>query len=91
VKLITEALKADQEGRLEECIEKEKAALKIEEFPRSRLPPNMMAVAECLRRSGAEKNAMNWYLALAQMPETQPRMRAEIRAQGKALSALLGA
>ena len=62
-------------------------AIASEEFPRSRLPPNMMAVAECLRRSGADKNAMNWYLALAQMPETQPRLRAEIRAQGKALSA----
>lgn len=64
-------------------------AIASEEFPRSRLPPNMMAVAECLRRTGGEneKNSLNWYLALAQMPETQPRLRAEIRAQGKALSA----
>ena len=37
IKLIQEALKADQEGRLEECIEKDKAALKIEEMPRTRL------------------------------------------------------
>ncbi len=37
IKLIQEALKADQEGRLDECIEKDKAALKIEEMPRTRL------------------------------------------------------
>ena len=37
IKLIQEALKADQEGRLDECIEKDKAALKIQEMPRTRL------------------------------------------------------
>lgn len=37
IKLIQEALKADQEGRLDECIEKDRAALKIEEMPRTRL------------------------------------------------------
>ena len=37
IKLIQEALAADQAGRLDECIEKDKAALKIEEMPRTRL------------------------------------------------------
>ena len=46
IKLIQEALKADQEGRLEECIEKDKAALKIEEMPRTRLH-----LASCESRS----------------------------------------
>ena len=62
-------------------------AIATEEFPRNRLPPNMMAVAECLRRTGRETQAIDWYLAVSQMPETQPKLRAEIRAQGKALSA----
>ena len=58
-----------------------------EEFPRSRLPANMFAIAECLRRSGrpgTADQAMDWYLALAKIPESQPRLRADIRAQGKA-------
>jgi hypothetical protein len=46
VKLITEALKADQEGRLEECIDKDKQALKIDENPRTRLH-----LASCEARS----------------------------------------
>lgn len=37
VKLIQEALKADQEGRLEECIDKDRQALKIDDSPRTRL------------------------------------------------------
>ena len=58
-----------------------------EEFPRVRLAPNMFAIAECLRRSGrpgTTEQAMDWYLALAKMPESQPRLRADIKAQGKA-------
>ncbi len=58
-----------------------------EEFPRSRLAPNMFAIAECLRRSGRAGTlgqSMDWYLALAKIPESQPRLRADIRAQGKA-------
>lgn len=37
VNLIRDALKADQEGRLDECIEKDKAALKIDDNARTRL------------------------------------------------------
>ena len=37
IKLIQEALAADQAGHLDECIEKDKAALKLEEMPRTRL------------------------------------------------------
>jgi len=58
-----------------------------EEFPRTRLAPNMFAIAECLRRSGKTgtmEQAMDWYMALAKMPESQPRLRADIKAQGKA-------
>lgn len=63
-------------------------AIAGEEFPRSRLPANLMAVAECLRRANDEPRALaraaDWYLALARMPETQPKLREDIRAQGKA-------
>ena len=48
-----EALKADQEGRLEECIEKDKAALKIEEQPRTRLH-----LASCESRNGKLVDAL---------------------------------
>ena len=53
VKLIQEALKADQDGRLEECIEKDKAALKIEEMPRTRLH-----LASCESRSNKLVDAL---------------------------------
>ena len=48
-----EALKADQEGRLDECIEKDKAALKIEEQPRTRLH-----LASCESRNGKLVDAL---------------------------------
>ncbi|MBX3189266.1 MAG: DUF3570 domain-containing protein [Labilithrix sp.] len=53
IKLIQEALKADQEGRLEECIEKDRAALKIEEMPRTRLH-----LASCESRNGKLVDAL---------------------------------
>lgn len=53
IKLIQEALKADQEGRLEECIEKDKAALKFDEMPRTRLH-----LASCESRSGKLVDAL---------------------------------
>jgi hypothetical protein len=53
IKLMTEALKADQEGRLDECIEKDKAALKIEEQPRTRLH-----LASCESRNGKLVDAL---------------------------------
>ena len=59
-------------------------AIAEEEFTRAKLPEVVLAVAECLRRSGNPKDAVDWYLALAQMGETQPKLRADIRAEGKA-------
>lgn len=53
IKLMTEALKADQEGRLDECIEKDKQALKIEEQPRTRLH-----LASCESRNGKLVDAL---------------------------------
>lgn len=53
IKLIREALKADQEGRLDECIEKDKAALAIEEMPRTRLH-----LASCESRAGKLVDAL---------------------------------
>jgi hypothetical protein len=47
VNLIRDALKADQEGRLEECIEKDRQALKIDDSPRTRLH-----LASCEARTG---------------------------------------
>src|SRR4029078_12360299 len=53
IKLIQEALKADQEGRLEECVEKDRAALEIEELPRTRLH-----LASCESRNGKLVDAL---------------------------------
>src|SRR5690606_26473742 len=53
IRLIQEALKADQEGRLEECIAKDQAALKIEEMPRTRLH-----LASCESRVGKLVDAL---------------------------------
>jgi hypothetical protein len=71
-------------------------AIANEEFPRKKLPETMLVVAECLRRQaaigtpGADKpavRAMDWYLAIAKMPETEPKLREEARAQGRVPSA----
>jgi hypothetical protein len=69
-------------------------AIVNEEFNRQKLPAHLLAVAECLRRSGnvktpglTERNqtrAMDWYYALTRLPEGQPALRDAIRAQGKA-------
>ncbi len=59
-------------------------AIAEEEFTRIRLPEVVLAVAESLRRSGNTTDAVDWYLCLAQMGETQPKLRADIRAEGKA-------
>jgi hypothetical protein len=47
ISLIKDALKADQEGRLDECIDKDKQALKIDDSPRTRLH-----LASCEARAG---------------------------------------
>ncbi len=61
-------------------------AIQDEEFTRDDLVNKMLVVAEGLRRTGREPLAMDWYLALAQMIETQPKLREEIRQQNKAPS-----
>ena len=53
VNLIRDALKADQEGRLDECIEKDKQALKIDDSPRTRLH-----LASCEARAGKLVDAL---------------------------------
>jgi hypothetical protein len=53
VQLIREALKADQEGRLDECIAKDKQALKIDDAPRTRLH-----LASCQARAGKLVDAL---------------------------------
>lgn len=53
VNLIRDALKADQEGRLEECIDKDKQALKIDDSPRTRLH-----LASCEARAGKLVDAL---------------------------------
>ena len=64
-------------------------AIADEEFVRGHLPETMLVVAECLRRGGEPTyaRAMDWYLALAKMPESQPKWREEFRAQGRVPSA----
>lgn len=59
-------------------------AIRDEEFNRHRLPTQMLAVAECLRRLGRHDHAMDWYIALAQMPESRQKMRDDARAEGRA-------
>lgn len=54
------------------------------EFTRARLPQYVLAVAECLRRSGNAARSLAWYSCLARMAETQPRLREDIRTQGRA-------
>lgn len=53
IALIKDALKADQEGRLDECIEKDKQALKIDDSPRTRLH-----LASCEARAGKLVDAL---------------------------------
>ncbi|MBA2479168.1 MAG: DUF2225 domain-containing protein [Planctomycetes bacterium] len=60
------------------------AAIQNEEFTRDDLLNKVLVVGEGLRRTGREAQAIDWYLALSQMIETQPRLRDEIRQQGKA-------
>lgn len=71
-------------------------AIMLEEFPRAKLPETMLVIAECLRRQAAigqpggdapAVRAMDWYLAIAKMPETEPKLREEARAQGRVPSA----
>ena len=54
IKLIKEALEADQAGRLDECIEKDRAALKLGDNARTRLH-----LASCESRSGKLVDALN--------------------------------
>ena len=53
VNLIRDALKADQEGRLDDCIDKDKQALKIDDSPRTRLH-----LASCEARAGKLVDAL---------------------------------
>lgn len=69
-------------------------AVAEETYIRVRLPEIMFGVAECLRRTSRTESqssvglgrAMDWYLAVAKLPETQPALRESIRAQNRAPS-----
>lgn len=75
---------SDYLGFLSVAVEHFTRAIANEEFSRPRLPGTLLAVAECHRRLGNLSRAYDWYLALANLPEGQPRMREEIRAAGGA-------
>ena len=89
------SMKRDYLRFLKRSADKFMEAIASEEFPRLKLPETMLVVAESLRRQAAigtpggeapAVRAMDWYLAISKMPETQPTLRAEMRAQGKAPS-----
>ncbi len=58
-------------------------ALRREEVPRPRMPEVLLAMAELRRRMGDFRGALDWYLCLANMHETQPRLRKDLRVAGK--------
>lgn len=68
-------------GFLETCAQHFRTAVAQEEFTRSRLPEVLLATAESLRRSGRTEAAIDWYACLALLPETQPKLRDDIRAE----------
>ena len=89
------SLKRDYLKFLKRSSAKFMEAIASEEFSRIKLPETMLVVAESLRRqaiigtSGGDApavRAMDWYLAISKMPETQPNLRSEMRGQGKAPS-----
>lgn len=59
------------------------AAIANEEFPRAKLPEIVLVVAESYRRMGDRLRSYDWYLTLADMEETDPRLRRQIRESGK--------
>jgi len=59
-------------------------ALYAEEFSRQHIPEMLLVVGECMRRIGKDMEAMDWYLTLAEMAESEPKMREEIRSLGRA-------
>jgi hypothetical protein len=59
-------------------------ALAAEEIPRPRMPTVVLAMAEIRRRLDDVRGAMDWYLCLAQMAETQPAVRNDLRQSGGA-------
>ncbi|NRA39474.1 MAG: hypothetical protein HRU15_15140 [Planctomycetes bacterium] len=61
-------------------------AISKEEIRRSDLPTTMLAVAEGLRRSGSAEEAIDWYLAIANLDETEPELRETIRKEKRAPS-----
>lgn len=74
-------------GFLDTASQNFRVAVAQEEFTRNKLPEVMLAIAECLRRAGRNDAAIDWYLGLALLPETQPNLRRDIRAEGKFPSA----
>lgn len=57
-------------------------AIANEEIRRSQLPTTMIAVAEGLRRLNHISQAVDWYLAVDNMDETEPALRKSIAGRG---------
>jgi hypothetical protein len=91
-KPLMEGLIHEREHILSEYVTLEKIAtdnliqaIADEEFTRDDLVKSkLLVVAEGLRRSGQLDNAYEWYLTESKLIETQPELRSEMRAQGKA-------
>lgn len=73
----------DYLGFLDTSIKHMVSAIANEEFPRAKLPEIVLVVAESYRRMGDGFRAYDWYLTLADMEETDPRLRRQIRESGK--------
>ena len=58
-------------------------AIAGEEVRRAQLPVTMIAIAEGFRRSGQIDNAIDWYLAVDHLPETDRERRLALKAAGK--------
>ncbi len=77
-------IKTDYLGFLDTSIKHFTTAIANEEFPRSKLPEVVLVMAENYRRTGNLVRSYDWFLTLADMEESDPRLRAQIRDAGRA-------
>ncbi len=76
-------IEQDYIGFLDIAAQQLTQALAEEAIARPRMLEILFTIAECHRRAGRLNQAYEWYLALTQLEETQPRIRAELRDAGK--------
>ena len=72
----------DYVGFMDTSVKYFTSALANEEFYRPQIPQIMLVVAEMYRRMGNPQRAYDWYLALANLEESNPRLRDQIRESG---------